>query len=157
MKKLLLFILIIFFTSVNIYPQASKYLPDYIETAALSEPASKVTSVNLTGNFNELVVAVGFPDRNPPYPRIYNSSTYPLLGTFRDGTLLSSYVTQQGGSIPVDEWYEPAFDTYFNTHSGGVYNVDFTFLKRPDGNPYTTINNFSYFQTLNGDSSNNVV
>ena len=83
MKKLSLIILVLFIFSVNIHSQEHKYLPDeYSETVTISEPASKVASVNLTGNFSELVVEVGYPDRSPSYPRIYNNSTYPLLGHF---------------------------------------------------------------------------
>jgi len=113
--------------------------------------------VNLTGNFQELVVAIGFSDRSPAFPTINNNPDYPNPGTFPNGTLLEDYITSQGGSIPFDEWWEPALDSYFDTHSSGIYTVDFSFPRQANGYPYEPINNMAYFITQNGGSGNNVI
>jgi tetratricopeptide (TPR) repeat protein len=130
------------------------YSDAFMQQPTATQASTKVTSINLTGNFHELVIAIGFPDRNPYYPRLYANSDYPLIGVFANGTLLKDYVDQQGGSIPIDAWYKPAFDAYFITQSNGLYNVDFKFVKKPNGTPYTTTNTFSYFRNLNGSDVN---
>lgn len=157
MKKKIIVLFLLFISSNYLFSQVHPYLPDaFSETYTYIKPQNKIQSIPFTGDFTDLVIAVGFPDRAPTYPQITNNSSYPKLGVFRNGTLLRDYITQQGGSISLEEWYEPAFDTYFDTHSGGIYNVDFIFVKRPNGNPYTTINNYSHFRTLNNGSDINV-
>lgn len=116
-----------------------------------------MTPVNLTGDFQELVVAVGFSDRNPAFPTINNNPAYPNPGTFPDGTLLEDYITSQGGSIPFDDWWEPALDSYFDTHSRGIYTVDFSFPRQANGDPYEPTNSMAYFISQNTTSDTNVI
>lgn len=153
--KLIIIILCILFFSTQFFPQELPLCSCGFVDSSYSPPAAKVSSVNLSGHFEELVVTVGFSDFSPSYPTIDTNYAYPLLGVFPDGTLLSDYIIQNGSPIPIDEWYEPAFDTYFDTHSGGEYTVDFEFIKTPTGNTYTPDSSFTYFQ--DGGSINNVI
>ncbi|MCU7513508.1 MAG: hypothetical protein HF300_13175 [Ignavibacteria bacterium] len=104
----------------------------------LNAPPAQVNSLKLAGNYKELVIVVSFPDRDNSYPRIKSNDQFPLLGSFPDGRLLNDYVKSKGGSISADEWHKPALNHYFNSHSGGMYKVDFNFLKQKDGKAYTT-------------------
>jgi len=158
MKKIILLFVFFSITKITFAQVMTSFNKDaFLHQPLVTEATVKISSINLTGNYHELVIAIGFPDRNPTYPRVWASMSYPLLGIFRNGTLLKDYVDQQGGSIPMDTWFKPAFDTYFNTHSNGVYNVDFTFVKKSNGNPYTTTNTFDYFKALNGGDPNSVI
>ncbi|MEG8948151.1 hypothetical protein [Rosettibacter firmus] len=106
--KLIIFLISIFISFNVVLAQSARYSQDALPAGYVSSTSStKISSINLTGTFNELVIAIGFPDRNPTetYPRLYSSTTYPLLGAFPNGTLVNDYVNQQGGSIPIDQWF----------------------------------------------------
>ncbi len=158
LKTLLLVLLSVHLIFSQIKPQIldSLDVPD-----AFEDPEYKITSLNLTGNFNELVICVGFPDLpfSLDYPTINhdNSGYFPKLGTFPDGTLLEDYVVSQGGSIPMDDWFKPALDNFYDIVSGGVYTVDFDFLKRDSYYRYLTTHPFSYFVNLNGGNTDDVI
>ena len=151
------FILILALSTLRIFSQSIDSPLDIITSNIQYNPSQPyVSSVNLTGNFNELIIPVGFPDRADTlgFPQITTNNDYPLLGQFPDGTLLKDYVHMNGDAIPVDEWFEPAFNHYFNTESGGLYNVNFQFIKRPDGKRYLTTHGLDYFIAHNLDSHN---
>jgi hypothetical protein len=122
----------LFFTGDSILNNLS-FTPPESEGSPLD-----INSVNLTGNYKELVIAIGFPDRDNSYPVLQSNEQFPLLGAFPDGRLLNDYVKSRGGTIPADEWYKPALNHYFNSLSGGIYTVDFEFLKQKDSRAYTT-------------------
>ncbi|MGE5402877.1 MAG: hypothetical protein ACM3S2_20955, partial [Ignavibacteriales bacterium] len=109
------------------------------------EAAADLNSINLKGSFRELVIVVGYPDRDNSYPVLQNNDKFPLLGAFPDGRLLSDLVTSKGGTLSADEWYKPALNHYFNSLSGGMYTVNFEFLKQKDGKAYTTRNTLDYW------------
>lgn len=77
-----------------IFPQDFNEPIDYIEPqsvekiSALESSQLYVSSINLTGNFHDLVVVVGFSDKDHGYPTMQNSDLYPLIGAFPNGTLL---------------------------------------------------------------------
>lgn len=99
----------------------------------------EVKTINLTGNSREAVVIMGFPDRDTAYPRLTNSNKqFPLLGVFPDGTLLTDFIDKHGGAITADKWYGPALNHFYNVYSGGRYNVNFDFIRKPDGRMYLT-------------------
>ncbi len=154
MKHIISCLLIIGFTNVIMsQTTCGSHIKRTISNIARTTTSSGQTPINLTGNFEELVITISFPDqsRNPSelYPTITASSTYPPLGTFPNGILLSTYVANNG-AIPIDQWYEPAFDNYFNSQSNGLYNVNFTFVKQPNtGKTYTTTHNYTYFLNKN--------
>ncbi|MCU7492671.1 MAG: T9SS type A sorting domain-containing protein [Ignavibacteria bacterium] len=156
MKKSL--IVILSFLLFNaLYGQYTGYSPDIVlklntgsqQTLATTATAY-VSSVNLTGNFNELIIVVGFPDRTHSYPRLTNDAEFPLLGAFPDGTLLSDYINSHGGSISADEWYRPALTDFFSNQSGGLYTVNFSCPKQANGDPYLTTRTFAGYIADNG-------
>ena len=111
---------------------------------------ASVSSVNLTGNFNELIIPVSFPDRPEmnQCPIIVTNQAFPLLGVFQDETSLKDFVHNHNDTIPEDLWYGPGFNHYFTTESGGMYNVNFQFVKKTEGKygtRYSTSNNFSHW------------
>lgn len=144
MKKL--FLLIFYFlTAAGLLAQTSTGPIDILPPGQIPPSQTKVSSINLTGNFNDLLVVVGFSDRNYNYPTLTTVQYYPKWGAFPDGTLLKDYIQQQGGSIPADVWYQPAFDYYYTELSGGLYNVNFNFLKSSsNGGTYLSNHPFSY-------------
>jgi tetratricopeptide (TPR) repeat protein len=152
----ILFLSIILYNGYSNCQQISGVLDEIPFDSTFQQPSEKVSSINLTGNFNELVISVGFPDRPTTldYPIIVNNDIYPVCGVFEDGTLLMDYITSQGGSIPIDEWYGPAFRKYFNTHSGGVYTVNFNFKKPSSGGRFLTSNTMQHYIGLNNSDSN---
>ncbi len=160
MKKILSFILFVYFLMNPILAQQSYIVEkiDDVVSLPLPSPTSYTPSINLTGNLHELVIAVGLPDRSNNYPPINSDVHYPPNGKFLDGTLLEDYVTQHGGSISADTWYQPFFNDYFNFHSGdSTYKVNFRFVKSGLHNgTYTTTTSMTDWITANG-SSNNVI
>jgi hypothetical protein len=48
-------------------------------------------------------------------------------------------------------------DDYFDQHSNGLHNVDFTFIKRVDGKPYTPDDSMAQWIAENGNSASNVI
>lgn len=153
MKKLLFSLLFIFIFTTN-----SQDLIESIDSVG-SFTSQLTTPISLTGNFNELVISVGFPDVPSTFepPVLTNPSQYPIYGVNENEVLLQTLIAINNGSYPVDQWYEPAFDNYFDVHSGGLYNVDFEFLKAGPNSRYLTSHNLSYFISLNNNDSNNVV
>lgn len=150
--KYFLVSLFVLFLSLDIYPQlVPDFYPDTVISPPVQEPRVKVASINLEGNLHELVIAVGIPGNSATtnYPVLVNDSTYPVYGVNEQGTLLSTLITQNGGSLPVDQWFGPALNKYFNTLSGDVYTVDFDFLKPATGR-YQTTTTWSGFVSLNG-------
>ncbi len=97
-----------------------------------------VSTINLTGHMKVMVIVIGFPDRNHNWPKIYNNEHYPKLGAFPDGTLLSDYINTYG-PLPVDEWYKPAFEYFFQIHSGGKFTAEAIYVKRTNGEPYLAV------------------
>ncbi|HEX2869171.1 MAG TPA: hypothetical protein VHO03_19165 [Ignavibacteriales bacterium] len=134
MVRLLLFFLLPLF-----------FMGDETGAPVTAEPPIDINSVNIKGSYKELVIAVSFPDRDNTYPALKSNDQFPLLGSFPDGRLLNDYVKSKGGTISADEWYKPALNHYFNSHSGGMYKVDFNFLKQKDGRAYTTSRPLSYW------------
>ena len=134
------------------------FYPDTVVTQPVQQPKVKVSSITLEGNLHELVITVGFPDRpnSSVYPEITQATNYPKFGIFEDGTTLEEYLIEHG-SIPMDQWYGPALNKYYNTLSGGVYTVDFDFVKKTNGNRFTTLNAWAYYVALNGNSDVSVV
>lgn len=118
-------------------------------TASLTR-AADINSVKLAGKYKELVIAVSFPDRDNAYPRVHSSDQFPLLGAFPDGRLINDYVKSKGGSISADEWYKPVLNHYFNSLSGGMYTVNFDFIKQKDGRAYTTRSTLASWIKKNG-------
>ena len=109
-----------------------------------------VQTVNITGNISALVVPVGFSDKQETqaFPVLVNSDAFPVLGVNQNGILLKDLITANGGSLPEDQWWGPAFNHYFTTESGGLYNVSFQFVKKTEGKygtRYSTSNNFSHW------------
>jgi len=162
--KSFLFTLLFVSVSIITLPQDLLTPIDYIVTESDSQSYSPsslqtyVSSVNLTGNFNELVIVVGFSDKYNEYPTLQTSDFYPLLGAFPDGTLLKDYVAQNGNSILADQWYDPLLNYYFTSASGGLYNVNFQFVKNPsNGGTYLTNHPFSYWVSQNGGSTSSVI
>ena len=148
MKSILVVLLLV---SDAIFTYSQDMLTPIDEVTAANNSQSYVSSVNITGNLNELVIPVGFPDKanTISFPILENKPLYPLVGQFPDGTLLSDYIAQNGGSIPEDLWYEPALNNYFTTVSGGLYNVNFQFIKKTNNTRYLTTRDFSDFADLN--------
>lgn len=155
MEKLLFTLLFIFIFS---FTTNSQDLIEIIDSVG-SSTSQLVTPISLTGNFNELVISVGFPDVASTYqpPVLVNPSQYPIYGINENEVLLQTLIAINNGSYPVDQWYEPAFDNYFDVHSGGLYNVDFEFLKAGPNSRYLTSHNLSYFISLNNNNDTNVV
>jgi len=110
-----------------------------------------------TGNFNELVIPVGFSDRGNAWPVLTNSTYYPLHGVFPNGILLKDSITQNSGAIQVEDWYEPMLDDYFNTHSNNLHTVDFEFVKRSDGKPYTPDYSMAQWIVENDNVDTNII
>jgi len=153
MKKIVLFFLFIALT-VSSKAQYQIGTTDSLEVDSLNQ-TTPVESINLTGNLQELVIAVGFPDRplTQGFPQLTDDNVYyPVCGIFEDGTLLSDYIASSDGSIDFDEWYKPAFDKYFTTQSGGVYNVSFNFLRKSQNQRFITKKKLTDFG-----SGNNIV
>lgn len=82
-----------------------------IDTIIQDEPASdspyQITSLNLTGFIEVMVLVIGFPDRSHSWPQIsnhpsYPNEEYPLLGAFPSGITLRDYIAQNG-PINVEE------------------------------------------------------
>ena len=104
MKKV---VLLVIFTGFMICSKA-QYQMNFIDSLGVDTSNQyTVESVNLTGNFTELVVAVGFPDRpaTQGIPQLTdNNDKYPVLETFEDGTLPQDYIaTIHFNSNIVDE------------------------------------------------------
>ncbi|PIS46245.1 MAG: hypothetical protein COT22_01010 [Ignavibacteria bacterium CG08_land_8_20_14_0_20_37_9] len=154
--KNFLFILMFLFISILSYSQDLLAPIDNISSTYSTQ--TYTPSVDLFGDFHELVVVVGFSDKDYGYPTLQTSEYYPLLGAYPDGTLLKDYVAQNGNSIPADQWYEPLLNYYYAAVSGGLYNVDFQFVKSTNnGGTYLSDHSFSYWVTQNGGSSNSVI
>lgn len=149
------FVTLLVFTYTNlIFTQNAPAVLDIINSAPTQEPTTMTSTINLSGNFQELVIPVGFSDYNPSYPQITQNKNYPPLGVFPDGTLLNDFI-QQNGPINVEEWYEEGMEHFFSSQSGGDYTVDFTFVKMPNGDVYTPTQSLSDF--AGGGSINNVI
>lgn len=140
MGKYLILLAFLFFsanigTSPCLFPQQTKK-----SKKALSKTIEK--TISLVGKSRELVIIMGFPDRDQSYPVLKNKDEkFPLPGAFPDGTLLTDYINSHGGSIPVDLWYKPALNHFFSVYSGRRYDIQFDFLKRSDNKVYTTKDN----------------
>ncbi len=147
--------------NINIYSQniALYSVTGITSNRTFNQTKTRVNSVNITGNLNEFVIPVGFPDKPNTinYPSLSNNELYPVTGEFPDGTLLSNFIKKHGGSIPEDLWFEPAFNYYFNFESGGLYKVKFHFIKKTDGTRYLTSHTFDYFEKLNRRKSGVVI
>ncbi len=101
-----------------------------------------------------MVMVIGFPDRNNDWPVITDNNQYfPVIGAFPDGTLLSEYISVNG-PVPIDMWYEPSFERYFQVHSGGMYTGDASYPKPGNGHTYLTDHTLQYWITQNGGSNN---
>ncbi len=96
-----------------------------IDTVLASSQQTTVQSVDITGNINALVIPVGFSDKSgtQSLPTLTNNTYFPVLGVDTNGILLSDLITENGGSLPEDQWYKPAFDHYFSAESGGKFNL----------------------------------
>ena len=107
--------------------------------------------IGITGDIKALVIPVGFSDKSETqaFPTIVTNQAFPLLGVFQDDTPLKDYVHSHGDAISEDVWYGPGFNHYFSTESGGLFNVNFQFIKKTDGNRYRPTNPWSYFVNLN--------
>jgi len=121
MQKLSIVIFLLCINFINLFSQ-SQTLNDTMLSVS-SSSSVYVSSVNLTGNFNELVIVGGFSDRTHDYPTINTNANCPPLGAFPDGTLIKDYVAAHGDHIPADDWLRPGLNSYFNQQSDGVYNV----------------------------------
>jgi hypothetical protein len=144
---------IIFFYSFKLYPQLlSQIYTDSIDESQIFDSPVKVTSIILQDNTHDLVITVGFPGNitTEEYPYFQNNSEKPLCGIFENGISLIEVVQQHSDHLPMDEWYRPAFNKYFNTHSGSMYTADFNFVKTQSGGRYLTNRNWqSYIDDLN--------
>ena len=131
-----------------------------IQEGQLPDSEERITSLDLTGSIDVMVLIIGFPDRTHSWPKFSNDPSYPdeyfpIQGAFSDETTLREYIAQHG-PINVEEWIEPGFELYLDKYSGGKYTADAIFPKRSNGEPYLTIHNFQYWIDLNG-GSNDVV
>lgn len=163
MKYFILFsFLICFVSTINaqLFPET---YPDTIDALPTEDPEFKVTSVHLEGDYHELVISVAFPNRTSyEYPKITQVSHYPKNGTFApeilNGIALEDYlIAEPTHSISMELWYGPALNKYFNTLSGGIYTVDFNFVKNHAGNRFHTFNSWDYFVAQNNGSSVSVI
>lgn len=96
------FILILAVSTLRIFSQSIDSPLDIITSNIQYNPSQPyVSSVNLTGNFNELIIPVGFPDRNSTwgFPQISTNNDYPLVGQFPNETLLKDYVHTNGDTM----------------------------------------------------------
>lgn len=162
MKKLWTIFLLIFAVDSILYAQSSPYWTDTVITTGLNNSLKKgkftpssIQPVNITGNINALVVPVGFSDiqATQQFPTLANNTYFPVLGVDTTGTLLSdfinNYASSHNGALPPEDlWWEPAFNHYFRTESGGIFNVNFSFVKKSDGTRYQPNHPFSYFNNV---------
>ncbi len=162
MKSIFIFFLLI---NLTIYAQESASTASqltgksYTGNHKTKSTSIRINAVNIYGNLNELVIPVGFPDKpnTIQYPYLSNNPLYPVVGQFPGGTLLSDFIKTHGGRIAENLWFEPAFNHYFTTESGGLYKVNFHFIKKADGTRYLTKHDFGYFEKLNKHDFNVVI
>ena len=78
MKYIILFSFLIFFTSaINAQLFPGSY-PDTIDAFPIQDSKFKVSSVNLEGDYHELVISVAFPNKTSfEYPKITQALHYP--------------------------------------------------------------------------------
>ncbi len=153
MKRIILFIILVI--SLSSYSQTDELSNYNFQDSLIFEennsgnqqPASDqyISSINLTGQIKVMVIVIGFPDRPHSWPTIKNNNSYyPKLGAFPDGQLLSEYISLNG-PVPVDQWYKPAFEYFFQIHSGGKFTAEAIYVKRVNGEPYLTDSTFQYW------------
>lgn len=151
--KLLINTFFYFILTVSIsFAQQNNEQMELLICGTEEEAVTEVIPAN--GDFYELVIPVGFSDRldndgTLHWPTLKNSTTYPKHGVFPDGTLLKDYISNNGNEIPIEDWYEPMLDSFFDTHSKrnstpSLHTVDFEFVKKADGTPYTPDHNMAY-------------
>ncbi|MFH1525418.1 MAG: hypothetical protein ABIG69_02025 [Bacteroidota bacterium] len=114
-------------------------------------------SIPYLGNFEELVIPVGFSDRDNAWPVLSNSSYYPKHGVFPNCDLLRDSIAEYNNAYPIENWYEPMLDDYFDTHSNGLHTVDFEFIKKSDGKPYTPDYSMAQWIIENNNVDTNVI
>ncbi|MDP4173387.1 MAG: hypothetical protein Q8933_05425 [Bacteroidota bacterium] len=151
----LFFLVILFGVSETLSQTSSSAKKSKLEKQQQQKTNEK--TVSITGNSKELVIIMGFPDRDTSYPVIKSNDKFPPLGAFPDGTLLSDYMASHGGSIAIDKWYKPALNHFYSSHSGGKYNVEFDFIKAPSGRMYLTKDSLSKWIGKGSNSGNDVI
>lgn len=163
MKSFLnIFVFILFYCSTVISQDFNFYssIDTVIQEEQIPDSEEQITSLDLTGTIEVMLLIIGFPDRTHTWPQFDNDPSYPdeyfpIQGAFSDETTLREYIAQNG-PLNVEEWIEPGFELYLEKYSGGKYTADAFFPKRSNGEPYLTIHNFQYWIDLNG-GSNDVV
>lgn len=156
MKSFLcILVLILFSCSIGTSQDFSFYNPidTVIQEVQIPDSEEQITSLDLTGTIDVMVLIIGFPDRTHTWPQFANDPTYPdeyfpIQGSFPDETTLREYIAQNG-PLNVEEWIEPGFELYLEKYSGGKFTADVIFPKRSNGEPSLTIHNFQYWIDLN--------
>jgi hypothetical protein len=156
MKSFLcILVLILFSCSIGTSQDFSFNSPidTVIQEEQIPDSEEQITSLDLTGSIQVMVLIIGFPDRTHSWPKFANDPSYPdeyfpLQGAFPDETTLREYIATNG-PINVEEWIEPGFEIYLEKYSGGKYTADAIFPKRGTGEPFLTTNSFQHWINLN--------
>jgi len=149
-------ILLLFLVSIS-----SIIAQDFEITDDITSSEDALGSIPKIGSFHDLIIPVGFNDRRDQnnqilWPVLTNDDyVYTTLGMFRNGMLLETRISRNGGSIPFDEYYGEGYNEYFDVISNGRHTLDVDFVSQPNGNPFIASNDLSYYGSGSGVIWNN--
>jgi hypothetical protein len=71
---------------------------------------------------------------------------------------LREYINQDNtGPIPIEQWYKPQIEKYYEINSNGKFKVEVVFPKTPEGNVYQTTRKYDDWKNLNNDQTEGMV